>query len=565
MKRFFTWLKHFFFPPANAPLSIRILPYAILGILTIGVLIGGAYGWQYTNSPSFCGTTCHTMPPEYAAYQVSPHAQIACVECHIGREFIGNQIFRKAGDIRHLIATTFHTYEYPIMATSMRPARETCETCHSPQKFSDDSLRLISHFTPDKINTPYSITLVLKTGGGTKRAGLGRGIHWHIENKVYYYATDANEQTIPFVRVVNDDGSVTEYTDVSSNFNPTSVDPSKLHEMDCITCHNRITHRIYTPEESVDTSLGLGKISASIPEIRLKGVEVLRGSYATQSDALAGIAALVDYYKTNYPDFYNDNQEMVQSAVTDLQTIFNNSVFIDQKVSWDSHPNNIGHINSPGCFRCHDGKHLDTQQQAIRLECNLCHSIPVETSAQELTSRIEINRGPEPNLHLNPNWISLHHSAYDATCSNCHTTGDPGGTSNTSFCSNSACHGTIFTYAGFDAPALRAILEKQLPLPTPPAVTPAPVSGTPTFVDNIAPVFAARCTMCHSGSGALAGLDLSTYSGVMKGSQNGAVIVPGDSAGSKLIQVQSGKHFANLSGPELEIVKQWIDANAPEK
>ena len=278
MKRFFTWLKHFFFPPANAPLSIRILPYAILGILTIGVLVGGAYGWQYTNSPSFCGTTCHTMPPEYAAYQVSPHAQIACVECHIGREFIGNQIFRKAGDIRHLIATTFHTYEYPIMATSMRPARETCETCHSPQKFSDDSLRLISHFTPDKINTPYSITLVLKTGGGTKRAGLGRGIHWHIENKVYYYATDANEQIIPFVRVVNDDGSVTEYTDVSSNFNPAIADPSKLHEMDCITCHNRITHRIYTPENPWTHAIDLGKISDRIPEIRLKGVEVLRGS-----------------------------------------------------------------------------------------------------------------------------------------------------------------------------------------------------------------------------------------------------------------------------------------------
>ncbi|MBE3067829.1 MAG: NapC/NirT family cytochrome c [Chloroflexi bacterium] len=562
--KFRNWMKHFFFPPSSASLSIRILPYAILGILTIAVLIGGAYGWQYTNSPSFCGTTCHTMPPEYAAYQVSPHAQIACVECHIGREFIGNQIFRKAGDIKHLIATTFKTYEYPIMATSMRPARETCETCHSPEKFSDDSLRQITHFTADLNNTPYSIYLVLKTGGGSKRSGLGRGIHWHIENKVYFYATDASQQNIPYVRVINDDGSVVEYTDISANFDPASVDASQLLEIDCITCHNRITHRIYTPEESVDTSMTLGKISTSIPDIRLKGVEVLRGTYTTQADALAGIAALEDYYKTTYPDFYIDNKEKVQSAITELQTIFSESVFIDQKVDWNAHPNNIGHIDSAGCFRCHDGEHMNSEQEAIRLECNLCHSIPVEAAAQDLVTSIEISRGPEPNSHLNPNWINLHHSAFNATCSNCHTTDNPGGTTNTSFCSNSACHGTVFTYAGFDAPALRAILQAQLPTPAP-APTPAPVVGTPTFAANIQPIFAARCTMCHSGASASAGLDLSTYAGVMQGGSNGVVIVPGDSTGSKLIQVQIGQHFANLSAEELEIVKQWIDANAPER
>ncbi len=564
MKKFRNWLKHFFFPPSNAPLSIRILPYAILGILTIAVLIGGAYGWDYTNSPSFCGTACHTMPPEYAAYQVSPHAQIACVECHIGREFIGNQIFRKAGDIKHLIANTFKTYEYPIMATSMRPARETCETCHSPEKFSDDSLRLITHFTSDLNNTPYSIYLVLKTGGGSKRSGLGRGIHWHIENKVYFYATDANQQNIPYVRVVNDDGSVVEYSDISADFDPTSVDESQLLEMDCITCHNRITHRIYTPEESLDISLSVGKISTSIPNIRSKGVEVLRGTYATQAEALAGIAALEDYYKVSFPDFYTANTEKVQSAITELQSIFNESVFIDQKVDWNAHPNNIGHIDSAGCFRCHDGKHMNSEQEAIRLECNLCHSIPVVAAVQDLVTSIEISRGPEPNSHLNPNWINLHHSAFDSTCSNCHSTDNPGGTTNTSFCSNSACHGTVFTYAGFDAPNLRTILQAQLPTPAP-VPTPVPVIGTPTFAANIQPIFAARCTMCHSGASAPAGLDLSTYAGVMQGGSNGVVIVPGDSAGSKLIQVQIGQHFANLSLEELELVKQWIDANAPER
>jgi len=564
MKKLQNWLKRFLFPSSNAPLSIRILPYAILGILTIAVLIGGAFGWQYTNSPSFCGTACHTMPPEYAAYQVSPHAQIACVECHIGREFIGNQIFRKAGDIKHLIATTFNTYEYPILATSMRPARESCETCHSPAKFSDDSMRVSAHFTPDVANSPIAITLVLKTGGGSKQSNLGRGIHWHIVNQVYFYATDETQQNIPYVRVVDNSGSVTEYSDVSANFDPTTVAQDKLVEMDCITCHNRITHRIYTPEESVDTAMSLDKISPNIPEIRLKGVEVLRGTYTTQEQALAGIAGLENYYETYYPGFYVTNIDLVQSAITELQTIFSESVFIDQKVDWNAHPNNIGHIDSAGCFRCHDGEHMNTEQEAIRLECNICHSIPVITTAQDLITTIEISRGPEPNSHLNPNWISLHHGALNATCANCHTIDDPGGTTNTSFCSNSACHGTVFSFAGFDAPALRTILQAQLPqfaaLPTP-----GPVVGTPTFVANIEPILSARCTMCHNGASNLAGLDLSTYTGIMKGSDNGLVIVAGDSSGSKLVQVQSVQHKANLTVEELELVKKWIEDNAPEQ
>ncbi|MDP2975533.1 MAG: NapC/NirT family cytochrome c, partial [Anaerolineales bacterium] len=267
MKKFKQVIKRFFFPPAGSPRWLMILPYAILGVLTLVLLVGGAYGWEYTNTPGFCGTTCHTMPPEYSAYQVSPHARIACVECHIGREFIGNQIFRKAGDLRHVIATTFNTFEYPIMAGKMRPARETCEKCHTPEKFSDDSLRVINHYNDDRDNTPYSIYLVLKTGGGAKREGLGRGIHWHIVNKVLFYTTDTADQNIPYIRVYNDDGTTEEYVDIESGFDPSQITESDLKEMDCITCHNRITHRTYTPQESMDQALARGAIDPAIPNI----------------------------------------------------------------------------------------------------------------------------------------------------------------------------------------------------------------------------------------------------------------------------------------------------------
>ncbi len=565
MKKFFGKLKRFFFPPQGSPRWRLILPYVALGILTILLLIGGAYGWQYTNSPRFCGTTCHTMPPEYAAYQVSPHAQVACVECHIGREFIGNQIVRKAGDIRHVIDLAFKDYEFPIYAGNMRPASFSCERCHSPEKFSDDTLKVISHYGDDKDNTPYSTYLVLKTGGGSKREGLGRGIHWHIENEVYYYAADTHEQVIPYVRVVNDDGSMDEYVDIEANLDPASIGEDQLRKMDCITCHNRITHRIYTPDESMDSALEHKVIASDIPEIRKKGVEALSSDYATQEAGLKGIAALSDYYKTNYPDYYAENADKIDAAIAEIQQIYVNSVFIDQKVNWDTHPRNIGHVDGPGCFRCHDGKHLNANDEAIRLECNLCHSIPVVAGPNDFLTNIEINRGIEPEMHLNPNWISMHHEVIDATCSNCHTTDDMGGTSNTSFCSNSACHGSTMTYSGFDAPSLREIIRDQLPTPMPtPTPPPTPVSGPPTYAANIQPLFNNLCSLCH-GAVASAGLNLLTYADVMKGSDNGPVIVPGDSENSRLVQIQSEQHFANLSAEQLDMVVEWIDAGAPEK
>jgi len=567
IKRFFGKLRNFFFPPHGTPRRMLILPYSVLGLLTLSLLVGGAYAWDYTNSPSFCGTTCHTMPPEYAAYQVSPHARVACVECHIGREFIGNQIFRKAGDLKHVFAVTFNTYEFPIYAKGMRPAPEICEKCHSPEKFSDDSLRVRSHYADDAENSFYNIYLILKTGGGSKRIGLGRGIHWHVENKVEYFSTDKLDQTIPYIRVANDDGSLDEYVDIEANFDLATLDETSLKTMDCITCHNRISHTIYNPEQSVDNAIARGVISPDIPYIRRLAVDVLSKDYSSQEQALESIADLDRYYKDNFSEFYATGQRKVLDAVEELRNIYNDSVYQDQEIDWNTHPNNVGHNNSPGCFRCHDGKHLNQNDEAIRLECNLCHSIPVVAEQQDFLAEIEISRGPEPESHFNPNWIALHNEAFGPSCTACHTMDDPGGTSNTSFCSNSACHGNVYTYAGFDAPTLREVLKSQLPPPEPVADTsevPA-LSGAPTYDNYVGPLFESRCSACH-GDLQSGGLNLLTYENLMHGGANGVVIVPGVSADSILFQVQSaGTHFAKLTPEELETVKQWIDSGAPEK
>ena len=564
MKRFRQWLIRFFFPPPGTPPWLRALPYLVLGALTLIVIISGAYAWDYTNSPSFCGTSCHTMPPEYTAYLVSPHARIACVECHIGRGFIATQITRKAGDLKHVAYTLFRKYEFPITADELRPARETCEKCHFPEKFSDDSLREIKHYGEDKNNTPASTYLILKTGGGVKRLGLGRGIHWHIENRILYYPSDKEEQTIPYVRVYNDDGSIDEYVDLTSGFDRSALDETQLKEMDCITCHNRITHLVYPPEVSLNIALTRGVINATIPEIRLKGVEVLRASYASQDQAINGIAGLEGYYKTYYSEYYAANQSTIQQAITNLQDIYTQSVFLEQKSDWNTHPNNIGHKDSPGCFRCHDGKHLSAEQQAVRLECNLCHSIPVVAGTQDFVADIEISRGPEPQTHLNTNWITLHREVLDETCANCHNTANPGGADNTSFCSNSACHGSVWSYAGFDAPALRTVLLAQLP-PTP-TPQPLPAGGALTFEATIGPLFRTRCGSCHGESGVVA-LNLTTFATALAGSTNGPAIFPGDAETSPLVKKQSGEqpHFGQFSPDELTLVVQWIAAGAPEK
>jgi mono/diheme cytochrome c family protein len=368
---------------------------------------------------------------------------------------------------------------------------------------------------------------------------------------------------IPYVRVYNDDGTTTEYIDVESGFDPSTIDESQLKEMDCTTCHNRVSHDFKFPRDSLDDYMSRGLIDPGIPEIHAKGVEVLSAKYATQEEGLAAIAGLEEYYRQNHADYYSSNTDVIKESITEIQNIYETTVFMDQKVDWSTHPNNLGHLDTPGCFRCHDGKHLDANQEAVRLECNLCHSIPKVAGEQDFVANIEISRGPEPESHFNPNWISLHNQMFDSTCASCHTTENAGTTANTSFCSNSACHGNVYTYAGFDAPNLREILKAQLP---PPAQTPTPAptlaaNTAPDYDINIAPLFAA-CAACHNSTTLTGGLDLGSYDSLMAGGKSGPVIVPGIPSSSLLVQVQSSQHFANLSSSELELVKYWIATGA---
>ncbi|MCA9932585.1 MAG: NapC/NirT family cytochrome c [Anaerolineales bacterium] len=549
------------------------MPFIILGILTIGIISGTVYGWTYTNSSEFCGTTCHTMPPEYSAYQRSPHARVACVECHIGRDVVTTQFSRKAGDLRHVYLTLTQDYEFPIFSRAMRPARESCETCHFPEKFSDDSLREIQSYESDQANTKESIFLVLKTGGGSKREGLGRGIHWHVENEVWYLATDYLEQDIPYVRVVNDDGSVTEYYDIASGLTPDDVAGQFLERVDCITCHNRITHSIPNPDEAINEALRKGLISAELPFVREKAGELLSVKYETLEEANEAFAALEAFYSENYPEVYAEQSDAVQEAVDVLKDMYSEMVFPEQELDWETHPDNLGHKDSAGCFRCHDGKHLSGTEEAIRLECNLCHSVPV-TAVNTLTTNIEIAQGPEPTSHTHSSWIALHGRSIDSSCAACHQPADSSvdytelegkPPADGSFCGNVACHANEWVYSGLDDPMLEPVLARQLYILL--NTSPYLLDGVSrTYEGTFKALFDGRCTFCHSGPQAEADLDLSSYASIMRGGKSGPAITPGDPANSLMVQKQSGalEHFGQMLDEELQAVKEWIAAGAPE-
>jgi nitrate/TMAO reductase-like tetraheme cytochrome c subunit len=448
----------------------------LLGLFIMAALlvfVVGVTTWEYTNSTAFCGTTCHTMPPEFVAYEQSPHARVLCVDCHLGPESALNAIPRKAQEFSHVTSMLLADYHTPIYVKNLRPARETCEQCHFPEKFSFDTLQVITHYALDEANTPRDTYLVLKTGGEV-RPGLSRGIHWHIASQVWYLATDALKQEIVYVREILEDGTTREYFDIEAGLDANYVagHEDELRRMDCIDCHNRVSHTFPSPEQAMDQALSTGQIDPGIPFIKSWGVDILQAQFASHEEANEQIEQLDDWLQRNYPELANTQQDRIAQAIDRLKRIYQDTVFPEMDIGWVTHPDNIGHKEFPGCFRCHDGKHISPQGEAIRLECNVCHTIPEVTGPGLPAPVIGVAQANEPESHRSTNWLFIHREeqvAQDAECAGCHNTADAGQGTNVSFCSNSACHGTEWVYAGLDAPGLRqAIAEWELlPEPTP--------------------------------------------------------------------------------------------------
>lgn len=365
----------------------RVRKLIFLGVLLTSVnfvifSLLGYSGYHYMESNSFCGQFCHTvMAPEYTAYQNSPHSRVKCVECHIGS---GATWFAKSkiSGARQLAAVAFNTYPRPIHTPvhGLRPARDTCEQCHRPDKFHGDKLTIIDHYDEDETSTHTQTVMLMKIGSAGSGTDKPHGIHWHVanENSISYKA-DPNRLLIPEVTLNRADGTTIVYR---SEDTAGTITEEKLEledrVMDCIDCHNRPTHIYRSASDAIDEEIKKGSINRDIPFIKQQAIEAINKEYPSQKAAMEDIASnLNNWYRENYPDI---DQKLVSNSITGIQNAYGLNVFPEMKIKWDTYTNHIGHGEDfeIGCHRCHDGMHESENGEVISSDCNTCHTILAE-------------------------------------------------------------------------------------------------------------------------------------------------------------------------------------------
>ena len=355
----------------------------LVGVATfLNVLIFGTASFRgvtYMDSTQFCGQTCHTvMTPEFTAYQGSPHAHVECVGCHIGPG-AGWFVRSKLSGVRQVFAVTLHTYSRPIPAPVkyLRPARETCEQCHWPQRFTGDKFVVKTTYKEDEKNTPQTTVLLMKIGGRTWQGAVGiHGRHLNEGSRIQYISIDDKRQVIPVVYYTDDSGKQVEYVSSEIKATKQQLDAGEHRSMDCVDCHNRPTHAFDLPENAVNRAMAGGQISTDLPYIRKEALELLKVEYPDRETAKQQITEGVNaFYRTKYPSVYDSRRALVQQAASSVSEIYLRNIFPEMKMTWGVHPSNIGHNDSPGCFRCHDGSHASADGKVIANDCDTCHSV----------------------------------------------------------------------------------------------------------------------------------------------------------------------------------------------
>lgn len=357
-----------------------LVVFMCLSFIFLFMTAFGSYrAFEYTESVTFCGQACHeVMKPEFVAYNASPHAKVRCVECHVGGG-ADAYVRSKFNGMRQLYGVVTGHFNRPIQTPvhNMRSATETCQKCHWSEKFHGDKLKVFNHYAYDEKNSLDQTRLLIKVGGGDPSSGPVGGIHWHmnVSNEVTFISSDEKRQSIPWVRMKDATGKVIEYVTKDAGLSSEQIERSPKRKMDCIDCHNRPAHIYLSPNQAVDRSLEAGRLNASLPYIKVRAVETLAKPYSTNGEALASISKDInEYYQKNYPAIYTANIATVVGAVSEIQQIYQTNFFPEMKTDWKASPNNIGHLNAQGCFRCHDGQHFSSEGKVIRNECSICHT-----------------------------------------------------------------------------------------------------------------------------------------------------------------------------------------------
>lgn len=379
--------------PAHVPFLLRLdlqnpgqrnlaIGITFAGLVLIGMTGAATFGAvDYVESDEFCTQACHSvMVAEGTTHATSPHAKVPCVKCHVGS---GAESFAKSKvrGLSQLMATVTGSYHRPIgvPVESMQPARETCEQCHWNRRWIGFKEKLFNYYSSDDDNAHSQLRMLMKVGGATSSELLqGDGIHFHmsIGRRVEFIARDDKKQNIAWVRMTDPDGRVVEYASEGKPLTDEERSTLPVHVMDCMDCHNRPAHQFSSPMLALNRRLASGQISAEVPAIKLQGVKALTAEYESTEAAMKGIASsLRSFYEEEQADYYEEHHDDVEKAISGVQAVYRENFFPEMKASWASYPDNLGHRDSPGCFRCHNDDMVTEDGDPIFTTCTKCHIV----------------------------------------------------------------------------------------------------------------------------------------------------------------------------------------------
>ncbi|WP_180540426.1 NapC/NirT family cytochrome c [Nevskia soli] len=366
------------------------------GVMTAAnVLIGSQLTYrsvEHMETVQFCGQTCHVMNPEFTAHLLAPHQQVACATCHVAPGATG-WLKAKMNGTKQLMDVVFNKFPRPIEggleSNKLVSSAATCEQCHESQVFIGPELRTITKYKDEAANTRTETVLMMQVGGGRfggiHGAHLGPGVH------IRYAAQDKTRQTIPWVEYRNIEKGVTR-TYLASGAKPDVAGTLPVFEMQCADCHNRAAHSFEAPDRAVDNAITTGRIAPDLPFVKKTGVELIKVNYQTDEDARQKIpSSLANFYQQKYPDIAAKRASDVQAAGNALLAIYQHNVFPDLKVTWGTYPNNLGHTDNPGCFRCHDDSHATADKKTITQDCSACHqSLAMDEASPEILKTLGV-------------------------------------------------------------------------------------------------------------------------------------------------------------------------------
>ncbi|HEU4758835.1 MAG TPA: NapC/NirT family cytochrome c [Dehalococcoidia bacterium] len=431
--------------------SRPLLLAVVMGLVAAGFAFGGMKALSWMETPDFC-SRCHTMQPEVTAHINSPHETVACAECHVGSGFKGLAKSKIAG-FRQMLKIAFGDYARPIppAAHGMPPASETCLRCHDPSRQREDVLITRSHFQEDAANTEQRVALVVRLSGDKEPKTAG--IHWHVLSKVEYVAEDKEGRVIDWIGVERPDGTREEFisqnlVEISEQAGRKATDlkqTSQVRRMSCYDCHNRVGHQFATPARAIDEAIAQERIDRDIPLIKKNALAVMSPRYASLAEADQAFRDLEESYHRDYPYLFLEKPGSLALSLTTIREIYHQTAAPQMRAFPQDYPSYLGHTDSAGCFRCHDGGHYKIENgrlsdEPIPARCSLCHTFP---SVGPRAPNVML--GPPPSTHTNRLWVFEHKavaSSPDPSQSNCATC------HSRTYCTN--CHSTGATQVKHD-------------------------------------------------------------------------------------------------------------------